>query len=188
MRIITKLPLFKLFYAALCLSGLFAIFILPILVDTPAPPYINVTRQEYNNALAKWQSRNIKDYEIDTYSYPRLGISQNELTLRVSGNGFRIDIISISGKSTVEDEVLKNNTVEGMFAYVDVQLTRKETLDNEDKVVLPGEMYYRTAFHPELGYPIYLEGHPSNQRIEGVTRTAYDADWKMEVKSVRVIK
>ena len=155
--------------------------------DSLSPPRINITRSEYDQALAKWQAQKIEEYEITTETRAFMG---GTLTLHVSDYGNKVEQLApkvrLASDLTAQDiEFLKRDTVEGLFAQVDDILADSNVFKTAAMYV-SGDFYmaYEVSFHPDLGYPQYMSGRPITKPGAHV----YDADWITTLTSLKVIK
>ena len=116
--------------------------------------YINITRNDYEQALAKWKAQNIQEYEIITYTQAFMG---GQTKLHVSDFGNKIDQLdpAVRPFNTLakEDvESLKRYSIEGMFAEIDA--AQKRGPDSQSEYV---HTTYEVRFDQHLGYPSYWE-------------------------------
>lgn len=142
-------------------------------VPTPTRfPYINVTRQQYDAALAKWRAQGITEYEIvvDYYAFNRQ--LMGKWTLHVQTDGTTPHVISASrwGEKNPEIDV-DFLTVEDMFSVVEDRLN----------YISDTNLYWNVSFHPTLGYPSF-----SWQQQPDVHIT--DIQGSKHVEGVRIIK
>src|SRR5687768_14101654 len=108
----------------------FTLVLVSVVISNTKPERINVTRAEYEAALARWKAQNILEYEITTRTDAYLGVLRK---LRVSDGGKNIiayDMYPDPGAtprppSTPEPDLRKYfevDTVEGMFVDVEAML------------------------------------------------------------------
>lgn len=160
----------------------------------PAPPIINVNRAQFEEAMAKWRSMGIKEYEIMSIDSPTLGFDGGYSILRVSTGGPHVEVVHANDQFTAvrnedEDQWLKFRTVEGLFAYAEELLSKQDNLAQEGKILKAGEMYYKTEFDQELGYPLFIEGHPyEGPDADGNFARISESDWKLRVGELTIIK
>jgi hypothetical protein len=151
------------------------------------PPRINISRVQYEWALAKWQAQKVEQYEIttDTKSF-----GGGVMTLRVSDHGNKIEVLAPKARasSTLTDEGIefyRPNTVEGLFENVDARLRENEVFSTGGRVETGGfYMAYQVSFHPRYGYPNHIEGRPITE--PGVH--VFDADWETTVTNFKILK
>ncbi|HEX8218973.1 MAG TPA: hypothetical protein VF914_07135 [Chloroflexia bacterium] len=144
------------------------------------PPRINISRSDYEQALAKWRAQAVDEYVIT--------LAGTETKMRVSNGGRDIVVLSPLDMSTPTPrfvEYLKSKTVEGMFAEIE------KALASDGVMHFPGEsegptfyIAYTVRFHPELGYPTYLEGHPAT----GTEAVIHDIGGEIAVKELTIIR
>lgn len=144
--------------------------------ETPQPTFVSIpasqpttlvkkdvpeARQKYDEALAKWRSQNVIEYDVvvrNNSTAPFAGL----WTLRV--NGPQIDVLSYSTSDVITPttppdfmvgDALKFMTVDGLFSSVETRLTA-----NDFGSALETRVDYLATFDPELGYPISVEIRP----------------------------
>jgi hypothetical protein len=135
----------------------------PTFISTPGAgptvmvrPGINVAKEQYDEALAKWQSQGIQEYEV-VVEHSSLSPWAGTWTLRVAGRGEKVDIVSYTGNSGVPTtpamapDTVKFLTVEQQFAVIDHVLTAGIFSELETLVD------YVVTFDPALGYPASIE-------------------------------
>lgn len=149
------------------------------------PPPINITKDQYESALAKWKSRNIEAYEIWSETRAFMGGSHS---LRVSNYGKDVELIIPwrNGTPTAEDlEFLKRYSVEGMFKTVESMLN-EEFIMESGTMSASGCFYmaYTVEFDQQLGYPSRLAGVP----VTCPGAAVYDADFDTRVTSFKILK
>jgi hypothetical protein len=147
---------------------------------------INILREEYEEALGKWQASGIEEYEISVHTTAHWS---SKVVLRVSEKGKRILVVNptTSAVSTPDPDyasALEDDTVEGMFAYV-------ERFLNEDRVKQSGadtstnfHMAYTVEFDPKFGYPISISGYPATWQDVVV----FDTLWSKQVTDFKILK
>jgi hypothetical protein len=148
--------------------------VVPVDLDWPKPR-INITRGQYEHALAKWRAQKIEEYEITVDIMAFFG---GPMTLHVSDYGNTVGQLApverpASILTTEEMDYLKEDTIEGMFAEIDAALVDSN---------VDGDSYlaYQVSFDPNLGYPRQV----SRQPVPHV----YDGDRKVTVTSLKIIK
>lgn len=120
-------------------------------------PSINITRTNYNQALALWQSYGITEYEI-TVNELSLRSSNNTETFRVEGN--TVTVLGMFGSAptpvTVSrsdlDAIDADDTVEGLFETVADALSYAEQATSEGF-----QTVYEVRFDPTFGYVSYFK-------------------------------
>lgn len=164
----------------------------PAAQPTPARPTlrINITQKEYDDALAKWRSHSVVEYEITLRdsTYMRIGgrlslrikVEQGEPTLvrytDLSGDQPRI--IPLEVVPSDELEFLRGRSVEGMFALLGMVLAG----DDSNPRAFGND--YDVAFDPTLGYPLHVR---SEAVAPGLGR-ATDCCISYNVLSLQIIK
>jgi hypothetical protein len=147
---------------------------------TPTPPIINITRQQYEDALAKWTAAGIEEYEITTSVVTPWG---HEGTLRVSDHGKGLLLLRYSEWSSTKPDW--GDTVEGMFAEVSRILA-----DNTEAYIdaaMTKDRYYEAhtvEFDPDLGYPVQIIGFA----VTAPNTWVSDASWGQKVHELRILK
>jgi hypothetical protein len=127
---------------------------------------INITRQEYESALAKWQAAGIQKYEmVVRYSRVYSDIS-GTWTLRVSGENVEVvnrlrDGVPTTPKPHETANALKFLIVGSMFSQI------KEILDDpaQASISIGGQRFevaYHVEFDDSLGCPKSLVINPLN--------------------------
>jgi hypothetical protein len=145
------------------------------------PPRINITRSEYEQALAKWQTQKIEEYEITVDVKALFG---GTYTLRVSDYGNMVEqlapVVRLASDLTAEEvEYLKRDTIEGMFEQIG------EVFADIDSSGTPsgtesGELYMdEVRFDPVLGYPQHMK-----RWVQGW----FDTDRDVTVTDLKIIK
>jgi hypothetical protein len=149
---------------------------LPVLVSCGILGYwlfagINITRNDYEQALGRWRSQGIADYEMVVEFYA-FNPDSGEWTMRVTNGKVVTATRTGPGPNVLTDlDDLQFLTVEGSFTSVEYMLNDRS-----------GEMLYTVAFDPGLGYPTSMSGHPKPWR------RIYDADGERRIKRLTVIK
>lgn len=144
-------------------------------------PGINIIRQQYDDALAKWRSQRIEAYEV-VVQYSSFSPYAGTWDLRV--NGGQIDVVSyskdgvtpITPVAPTTGDTLNFLTVDARFAVIEHRLTALQLLG------VDAEVDYVVAFDPTLGYPISIE----IKQKPGVARP--DVESKTVVKSLAILK
>jgi hypothetical protein len=150
-------------------------------------PPINISRNEYEQALAKWKAQKIEEYEITTDT---MALAGGARTLHVSDHGNKIEqlypkLLSASASTPEDFEYLKKDTVEGMFAQVNHMLSESNAF-NAVASYFTRDFYmaYQVTFDMDLGYPQAVSGWP-------ITKTDYyisDAGWATRVTNLKIIR
>ena len=135
---------------------------------TPAlEPYANFTREQYEEAIAKWRTAGVQRYKIRTTfsAFSLLGGTWNLTVDSSAGAPTVVEYGSEAGgrnagaSPTPQD--LHMFTVEGMFERVQEILTNAPP-EGPTAVPTPGGdflLYYLVTFDPTLGYPTTIEQH-----------------------------
>ncbi len=137
----------------------------PSVTVTPTipPPRSNITRADYNAALAKWQQQGITDYEISVYELSlnltnggvyRLRVQGDQLTVLSNPYLFR-DTRAATPTPYPAADADRFNTVAGLFADIDRELISVEQGKMAGGQVLP--FVYQVRFDPVLGYPTAID-------------------------------
>jgi len=159
----------------------------PSVTTTPAipPPRSNITRADYNAALAKWQRQGISDYEISVYQLS-LGVN-GVYRLRVQGD--QVTVLSNpyiypqypTATPYPAHDSERIYTVAGLFAEIDEDLT----------VVERGKSYggfvYWVLFDPVLGYPNSIGSGCEGPIYPGAYECASDTGVSKIVRSLTVL-
>ncbi|MEO8285490.1 MAG: hypothetical protein ABI670_03525 [Chloroflexota bacterium] len=161
----------------------------PSTTAEPAPalqPYVNITRAEYESALALWNSQQIKRYNI-VANINALSLLRGswQLVVRATNGTEQIERFgraesseSVPPGTTAEN--VRDLTVSGLFERV------RSILDDAPAgTPVPGtlSMYYKISFDPTLGYPTVIEGHPNEFPGQSIA----DADSVTSVTSLTIL-
>jgi hypothetical protein len=125
----------ELIYRATCTPS-------PLTTSVPMP-YINVTRQQYDKALARWRSQGIREYsmtvEYTVFNSQLMGVW--DLHVQTDNAGERV----VNASRNKENSPIGGNflTVESMFETI------KNKLDYKSETGL----YWMVSFDPTIGYP-----------------------------------
>ncbi|HKP54820.1 MAG TPA: DUF6174 domain-containing protein [Chloroflexia bacterium] len=128
---------------------------------TIAFPYINITKADYEAALAKWRSHGIQDYEMQvsgsTNSYPYI-YSFSE-TDRVRGPVAEVIYYSCTGicmtiTMSTATPLHKAWSVEDMFTTI------QEIVDDPQGTYSSRGVRYEVAFDPVYSYPTLIDVIP----------------------------
>lgn len=148
-------------------------------------PSINITRADYNQAVALWQSQGITEYEMTV----------NELSLRSNNDypeifrvkGDEVTVLYSTGiptpitmsRSELEP-VITDNTVEGLFETVADALSYAEQATNEGF-----QTVYDVRFDPTFGYVSYFMTACEERRTPqpGVSGYACPSDTSFRVQT-----
>jgi len=151
------------------------------------PPVINITRQQYNEALAKWRAAGIEEYQMVADTKAFLG---GTLTVRYNNSTGTLLSKGTNGRpfATPEPEYAdyaRKDTIEGMFEDID-EILQGSTVLHTAAMMSSGEWYmaYRVEFDPELGYPKRVSGRP----ITSGDAAVYDADFEITITEFQILK
>jgi len=158
----------------------------PTAAPTPSDtPPIDITRADYEQALAKWRAQKVEEYQITTEMRAFMG---GVRTLTVKDKGNSIVILEPTPVRTPEPdsfEYVKGDTIEGMFYEIDAMLDNAQVIHSPAMMSTGGfYMAYHVEFDPTIGYPRFMSGHPVTE--PGVV--VYDADWAKVVTELKVLK
>ncbi len=135
-------------------------------ITTPGPrpttivkqgPGINVARQQYEDALAKWRSHNILEYEI-VVKYDSFAPFAGAWDLRVAGD--KIDIVGYTDAGgapatpAVPGDTLSFLTVDQQFAAIE------HVINGGSFGPIQSQVDYVVTFDPAFGYPASVEIKP----------------------------
>jgi len=155
----------------------------PTVTYISPPPGLNITRNEYDEALAKWRSQAVQEYEIITEDLHFGSLAGTwKLMVRVTGGepqviSFKyLDGVSASPEHMTDHDVnyLTSLTVESIFDDLDSGLRSVETNDKR-----ACQAFYQVSFHPTLGYPTSF--------YYGLVNV-FDASSRITVQSLRVLR
>jgi len=154
----------------------------PSVTTTPAipPPRSNITRADYNAALAKWQQQGITDYEISVYQLS-LGVN-GVYQLRVQGD--QVTVLSNTSPYPA-DSSARIYTVAGLFAEIEGYLTDVERGKVEGSQILP--FVYWVTFDPVLGYPTSLSSGCEDPIYPGAYTCPSDTSVTRTVRDLTVL-
>ncbi|MDQ5823279.1 MAG: hypothetical protein M3441_03595 [Chloroflexota bacterium] len=164
----------------------------PVPQPEPVNPNVvfNVTQEEHENALARWRSHGVVEYELTVIdaSYMTMGgkaqlhfkVEQGAPTLvsYTDLGGEQPRLIPLATLSSEEMEFWRIRSVEGMLEFIGVLLTEEPAY---------ARLYgndFDIAFHPTLGYTLYLDAYavlPQGGR-------ATDCCLHYQVLDLRIIK
>jgi hypothetical protein len=153
---------------------------------------INITREDYEQALAKWQANRPRDYELT------LERSDHEVTLRISTELSTTELVQwlyLGRKPDEENDPpipveLLSMTVEELFALVDDSLStvNSDALPREDEFEASIFYDFEVALDEALGYPTHLAWY------RRLTKPARELTWRQEtqdtidVKALKVLR
>jgi hypothetical protein len=151
------------------------------------PSRINITRGEYEQALARWNAQKIEEYDITTDTRAFMG---GTMTVHVSAFGNKVEELApvarpLDTLTTDDIKYLKEDTVEGLFATIGDAFKDNEQI--KTSAVPASEqfyMVYHVSFDPRLGYPNHIVGHATNDAGDYL----YDSDRDETVTSLKIIK
>jgi uncharacterized ubiquitin-like protein YukD len=138
-------------------------------------PRINITRSEYEQALAKWKAQKVEEYEI-TVDITAFGAGTS--TLRVSDYGNKVEQLAPIVRPTLGltakdiEASIKWDTIEGMFDEIDAALAASNVDWNF-------HAKYQVSFDPALGYPQHMA-----RRVLNMSH----GDRDVTVTSLKIIK
>jgi hypothetical protein len=123
---------------------------------------VNVTQQDYQDALTKWRAQGIREYEITLIDSTAMGKGGKlRLRIRVEGTGPRVmsytdlnsyqpQVIPLESLGADDLAHLRDLSVEAMFSLIRDLFNGKRT-NPTDPV-----SEYDIAFDATLGYPIHV--------------------------------
>jgi hypothetical protein len=163
---------------------------------TPSPeattlvpkPYLNITRQQYEDALARWRSQGISRYRI-AVSFNAFSPWAGSWVLTVnSANGAdqvvdsqRTETTGKGAGTPPSPEFLSALTVEGLFGRVE-QLLNDAPAAGPTTPGDPFGLYHEVTFDAAMGYPTRIESHPN------VAEAIADADSVYVVNNLEVLQ
>lgn len=131
----------------------------PVLASPTVPaPVINVTREDYAEALAKWESQGIEEYEIEYGEIPHASSEEGREFMYVRGPYSWVHLSAewpAGGTiaTPVSVPIIKYpEPVHSLFAEIDQALSFVEANGQ-------APMVYRAEFDPTLGYPSLYQEH-----------------------------
>lgn len=156
----------------------------------PADPTLNITQQEYENALAKWQSYGVVEYEITFADSTYMGRGGN-VKLRFKINRGKPTLVAYTDlnkdkpqvvplTTLVKDdlEFLRGRSVEEMFRLIGM------LFKEQPPTSLAFGNDYEVAFDSTLGYPLHVHSRVFTSQQTSVT----DCCISYEVLSLRIIE
>lgn len=133
-----------------------------LLSATTVASTINITQQDYVNALARWQAQGVSEYEITLIDSSRMDIG-GKMKLRIAldrGNPRLVEytmlsqtrpqLVPLSTLSADELDHLRGLSVEAMFGVIG------ELFNGNPPGLTRPNFDYDIAFDPELGYPTHV--------------------------------
>ncbi|HEX9988830.1 MAG TPA: hypothetical protein VGE45_10195 [Chloroflexia bacterium] len=169
-------------------------------VSKPEHGTINITRTQYEEALAKWRSHRVEKYQI-TLEY-LMGRTVGDITLEVSDQGknlYRLQESNSDGPDPMPGAVALDDyewaTVDGLFNHVEDTLRggpfQSGDISNDQFAFFYD---YVIAFDPDVGYPseIRRNGRAPNHWSEGATfiKTSGPAhtSYFISIKALNILK
>jgi hypothetical protein len=154
---------------------------------TPAPSLINITRQQYEEALAKWQAADVEEYEITVAHF---GMFSSINKLRVTDHGTKVTVLedSMSAWGGTPPPITKSedpDSVEGMFAYVEGII--ENNTESHVNAAMEKDHYYiahEVELDPDLGYPVRI----SYFAVTAPFTSVFDANGSQIVAELRILK
>jgi hypothetical protein len=153
---------------------------------------INITREEYEAAVARWQASRPREYELT------LERSDHEVTLRISNENSTTELVKwlyLGRKPDEENDPpipveLLSMTVEELFVLVEDSLAtvNSDALPREDEFQSMIFYDFEIELNETLGYPTHLAW------FRRLTKPARELTWRqetedpIEVKGLRVIR
>jgi len=147
---------------------------------------INVTREQYEQARAKWQANRPREYELT------LERSDHEVTLRISNEVSTTEMVRWLYLGREPDEEndpplpveLLSMTVEELFLLVDDSLTvvGSSDLPREDEFQSIIFYDFEVKLNETLGYPTHLAWY------RRLTKPARELTWRQETESAIEVK
>jgi hypothetical protein len=155
-------------------------------------PYANFTREQYEEAIAKWRTAGVQRYRIRA-NFGAFSLLGGTWTLTVNSSAGRPVVEEYSSEAggrsagvTPTPQDLHMFTVEGMFERVG-EIVTGAPAEGLAAVPAPGgdiAMYYLVTFDPTLGYPTNIEQHPNT----GPEMQIADVDTVLRVESLEVLE
>jgi hypothetical protein len=170
-----------------------------VTVDTPSgykssaqvvnlKPTINVSRQQYDAALASWRAQRAAEYEIEVDYEPELyGGKLGSMTMNVR-DASSISILQTPVHLTQAHPDPVNFTVEKLFAHVDDVLNNGLGAMTGDWAY---QVEYKIEFDPVLGYPEHIArigSAPPHWKAAGLSSsTVRDSSYSITVRSLKIL-
>ncbi len=137
--------------------GVIAIFVLALLIQTylyfarPATPKIPVlTLDEFNRAKQTWESRDIKNYNLDL----GFGGGSNHEEVHLEVRDGKVTVVTRNGKPPAQQRAREEWTVPNQFEMIAQDLEKSRTGFGTRQGV---EIELHGEFDPELGHPKQYE-------------------------------
>jgi hypothetical protein len=155
-------------------------------------PYANITKEQYEEAIAKWRTSGVLRYRI-RLNYGAFSLFGGSWTLTVNSSAGRPVVEEYAAEqggrnagATPTPEDLHNFTIEGLFERVGEIITNAPPGGPTSIPESGGDlsMYYLVTFDPTLGYPTVIEQHPNT----GPEPQIADADIVYRVESLEVLE
>lgn len=154
--------------------------------NTVYTPTINITRGDYEAALAKWNAQGISEYEI---AVNNVALGGQGTILRVTSDKVQVlgyfysddsPIVQSTPETTEPSKYDLENTVAGLFEHVD-GILNFGVCPNIGEMAFPVE--YEIEFDQALGYPARIERNgyaPIEWHEQGIFSTlpAHSSYWK----------
>jgi hypothetical protein len=163
--------------------------------NTVYTPTINITRAEYEAALATWQAQGIFEYEIAVSDVSFMG---RGTILHVTGDKVKVlgyfysredPVVQATPTTNEPSEYDLENTVDGLFKHVDSILTYG-VCPMRGPMAFP--VAYKIEFDPALGYPskIGRSGYePEEWAAQGIYNTMpAHSSYTKRVEKFEIIK
>ncbi|MDQ2809979.1 MAG: DUF6174 domain-containing protein [Chloroflexota bacterium] len=160
---------------------------------TISPPRSNITRADYNAALAKWQRQGISDYEISVYELSSNLTNGGVYRLRVQGDRITVlsdpylfrDTTAATPTPYPGDASVRYYTVAGLFGQIDKDLTTVEQGKVAELGVVP--YVYHVTFDPVRGYPSASDTKCDEQATGGPSVCPSDTGVTQSVNSLTAL-
>jgi hypothetical protein len=151
------------------------------------PARINVSRQEYQAALARWRTLGVEEYEITIHA--DAFIDGGDRTIHVSNGGATLVSIDPPSYNLTDPRAiayLRSDTVEGMFEDIQAVLGDQIQFDPTYYSRVSPSMVFTVKFHPQMGYPTEFSGGcRATWPWQGCPT---DIDWRRVVTSLSILK
>jgi hypothetical protein len=182
-------PMSKILLAIVaCLVLLIGITLLTRNEASQQPSHVNITRSQYDHALATWQALSVEEYQIttDTWSFGGGTRILHVTDYRNNVEELGSDLLPLHFPTTFDMDYIKQDTVEGMFAQVDAILTQENSLFKTGIMSGSGDFYmsYSISFDPVLGYPAVIQ----KLAVTPPGAEVYDVDSTKTVTDFKIIK
>ncbi len=157
----------------------------PILASpTAPPPTINITRKDYEEALAKWESQGIEEYEIEYGEIPHASNDEGRSNYYVRGSAWANlpEVWPTSGVIATPVSVSIRDypePIHSLFAEVEQALRFVESNGQ-------APMVYRVEFDATLGYPGLYEENCLDEYT--FTRCGTDSHTRKRIIRLEVLK